>query len=100
MQLLQSILALSALQQTPFALASPSLFTIVLMLVFDHQGEVRDVPRFCLFYICFGLQLIALVLSAVADVPPEAAEHVKKVLTVKAAMLFVLFSSFCFHVML
>lgn len=70
------------------------------MLVFDRQGEVRDVPRFCLFYICFGLQVIALILSVMADIPPEAEEHVKKVLTVKAAMLFVLFCSFCFRVML
>ncbi|XP_074501872.1 ATP-binding cassette sub-family C member 2 [Sebastes fasciatus] len=41
-------------------------------------GEIRDVPRFCLFYISFGLELIALVLSAVADIPPEAEELVKK----------------------
>ncbi|KAM9344970.1 ATP-binding cassette sub-family C member 2 [Symphorus nematophorus] len=41
-------------------------------------GEISDVPRFCLFYISFGLELIALVLSAVADIPPEEEEHVKK----------------------
>ncbi|KAM9726615.1 ATP-binding cassette sub-family C member 2 [Menidia menidia] len=41
-------------------------------------GEISDVPRFCLFYISFGLELIALILSAVADVSPEAREHVKK----------------------
>uniref|UniRef100_A0A8C2XL45 Canalicular multispecific organic anion transporter 1 n=1 Tax=Cyclopterus lumpus TaxID=8103 RepID=A0A8C2XL45_CYCLU len=34
----------------------------------------HDVPRFCLFYISFGLELIALILSAVADVPPENPE--------------------------
>ncbi|XP_071386567.1 ATP-binding cassette sub-family C member 2 [Centroberyx affinis] len=41
-------------------------------------GEIRDVPRFCLFYISFGLELIALVLSALADVPREAEKRVKK----------------------
>ncbi|XP_051773178.1 LOW QUALITY PROTEIN: canalicular multispecific organic anion transporter 1 [Ctenopharyngodon idella] len=35
------------------------------------QDEVTDVPRFCLFYISYGLQLIALVLSAIADISPE-----------------------------
>lgn len=35
------------------------------------QG-ISDVPRFCLFYISYGLQIIALVLSAIADVSPEA----------------------------
>uniref|UniRef100_A0A3Q2NT43 Canalicular multispecific organic anion transporter 1 n=1 Tax=Fundulus heteroclitus TaxID=8078 RepID=A0A3Q2NT43_FUNHE len=39
-----------------------------------RQGEVRDIPRFSLFYISFGLEVIALVLSAVADIPPEAEE--------------------------
>ncbi|XP_035982687.1 canalicular multispecific organic anion transporter 1 [Fundulus heteroclitus] len=43
-----------------------------------RQGEVRDIPRFSLFYISFGLEVIALVLSAVADIPPEAEELVKK----------------------
>ncbi|KAG8000099.1 Canalicular multispecific organic anion transporter 1 [Nibea albiflora] len=41
-------------------------------------GEISDVPRFSLFYISFGLELIALVLSAVPDIPREAEEHVKK----------------------
>uniref|UniRef100_A0AAQ4Q2F0 ATP-binding cassette, sub-family C (CFTR/MRP), member 2 n=1 Tax=Gasterosteus aculeatus aculeatus TaxID=481459 RepID=A0AAQ4Q2F0_GASAC len=41
-------------------------------------GEISDVPRFCLFYISFGLELIALILSAMADIPPEAQEVVKK----------------------
>lgn len=49
------------------------------MLIFDHQGEISDVPRFCLFYISFGLELIALVLSAIPDIPRDAEEHVKKV---------------------
>ncbi|XP_030603605.1 canalicular multispecific organic anion transporter 1-like [Archocentrus centrarchus] len=65
------------------------LFWLLLVLcnVFPFQtllrealrlGEVSDVPRFCLFYISFGLQLIALVLSGVADIPPEAKDLVKK----------------------
>ncbi|XP_019116392.2 ATP-binding cassette sub-family C member 2 [Larimichthys crocea] len=41
-------------------------------------GEISDVPRFCLFYISFGLELIALVLSAIPDIPRDAEEHVKK----------------------
>ncbi|KAM8860010.1 ATP-binding cassette sub-family C member 2 isoform 1-T2 [Spinachia spinachia] len=43
-----------------------------------RQGEIRDVPRFCLFYISFGLEWIALILSAVADIPAEAEELMKK----------------------
>uniref|UniRef100_A0A4W6CQC3 ATP-binding cassette, sub-family C (CFTR/MRP), member 2 n=1 Tax=Lates calcarifer TaxID=8187 RepID=A0A4W6CQC3_LATCA len=39
-----------------------------------RQGEISNVPRFCLFYISFGLELIALLLSAVADIPPENPE--------------------------
>uniref|UniRef100_A0A674BQ19 ATP binding cassette subfamily C member 2 n=1 Tax=Salmo trutta TaxID=8032 RepID=A0A674BQ19_SALTR len=45
------------------------------------QGEISDLPRFCLFYISFGLELIALILSAFADVPREAEDLVKKVPT-------------------
>ncbi|KAL6101831.1 abcc2 [Pungitius sinensis] len=41
-------------------------------------GQISDVPRFSLFYISFGLELIALILSAMADIPPEAEEVVKK----------------------
>ncbi|MEQ2242652.1 hypothetical protein ILYODFUR_038208, partial [Ilyodon furcidens] len=41
-------------------------------------GEVRDVPRFSLFYTSFGLEVIALILSALADIHPEAKEFVKK----------------------
>uniref|UniRef100_A0A672IA04 ATP-binding cassette, sub-family C (CFTR/MRP), member 2 n=1 Tax=Salarias fasciatus TaxID=181472 RepID=A0A672IA04_SALFA len=39
-----------------------------------REGKVSDVPRFCLFYISFGLELVALVLSAVADISPENPE--------------------------
>ncbi|CAB1343382.1 unnamed protein product [Coregonus sp. 'balchen'] len=51
------------------------------------QGEIADLPRFCLFYISFGLELIALVLSAFADVPREAEDLVKKNPEVGAAFL-------------
>ncbi|XP_073338250.1 ATP-binding cassette sub-family C member 2 [Pagrus major] len=73
------------------AVDSATLFVFWLLLVvcdiFPFQtllrealklGEIRDMPRFCLFYISFGLELIALILSAVADIPPEAKERVKK----------------------
>lgn len=71
-------------------------FFLVLCDIFPFQtllrealrlGEISDVPRFCLFYISFGLELIALVLSAVADIPPEAEELVKKNPEVGAAFL-------------
>lgn len=42
------------------------------------QGNVIDLPRFCLFYITFGLELCAFVFSAIADVPPEASETVQR----------------------
>ncbi|CDQ97864.1 unnamed protein product [Oncorhynchus mykiss] len=51
------------------------------------QGEIPDLPRFCLFYISFGLELIALILSAFADVPREAEDLVKKNPEVGAAFL-------------
>ncbi|CAL9687902.1 unnamed protein product [Knipowitschia caucasica] len=41
------------------------------------QGEVLDVPRFSLFYITFVLEIFALVLSAFADISPEAMERVQ-----------------------
>uniref|UniRef100_A0A669BJZ4 ATP-binding cassette, sub-family C (CFTR/MRP), member 2 n=1 Tax=Oreochromis niloticus TaxID=8128 RepID=A0A669BJZ4_ORENI len=50
------------------------LYIFFLSLIFGIQGEVPDVPRFSLFYISFGLELIALVLSTVADIPPENPE--------------------------
>ncbi|XP_061547082.1 canalicular multispecific organic anion transporter 1 [Phycodurus eques] len=43
-----------------------------------RQGEFVDLPRFCLFCIAFGLEVIALILSGVADISPEAREVVKK----------------------
>ncbi|CAB1429177.1 unnamed protein product [Pleuronectes platessa] len=42
------------------------------------EGGIRDVPRFCLFFISFGFQVVELILSGVADVPPEMEESVKK----------------------
>ncbi|XP_054885537.1 canalicular multispecific organic anion transporter 1 [Poeciliopsis prolifica] len=73
------------------AVDSASLFLFWLLLVlcdiFPFQthlrealrlGEVRDVPRFSLFYVCFGLEVIALILSALADISPESKELVKK----------------------
>ncbi|XP_035771316.1 canalicular multispecific organic anion transporter 1-like [Neolamprologus brichardi] len=69
--------------------ASISLFWLLLVVcdIFPFQtllrealrlGEVRDVPRFSLFYISFGLELISLVLSTVADIPPEAKDFIKE----------------------
>ncbi|KAM8738721.1 ATP-binding cassette sub-family C member 2 isoform 1-T2 [Acanthopagrus schlegelii] len=85
------LLCQAGLRRREGAVDSASLFVFWLLLVvcdiFPFQtllrealklGEIRDIPRFCLFYISFGLELIALILSAVADVPPEAKERVKK----------------------
>uniref|UniRef100_A0A8C8HMP8 ATP-binding cassette, sub-family C (CFTR/MRP), member 2 n=1 Tax=Oncorhynchus tshawytscha TaxID=74940 RepID=A0A8C8HMP8_ONCTS len=52
-----------------------------------RMGEIPDLPHFCLFYISFGLELIALILSAFADVPREAEDLVKKNPEVGAAFL-------------
>ncbi|CAL8283935.1 unnamed protein product [Arctogadus glacialis] len=73
------------------AVDSSTLFLFWLLLVccdvFPFQtilrealrlGEVPDVPRFSLFYASFALELVGLVLSALADVPREAAELVEK----------------------
>lgn len=57
----------------------PHIRLALIHLICNQQGEISDVPRFCLFYISFGLELIALILSAMADIPPEAQEVVKKV---------------------
>uniref|UniRef100_A0A672LSW8 Canalicular multispecific organic anion transporter 1-like n=1 Tax=Sinocyclocheilus grahami TaxID=75366 RepID=A0A672LSW8_SINGR len=40
-------------------------------IIFELTQKIADLPRFCLFYISYGLQLIAWVLSAIADVSPE-----------------------------
>eukprot|EP00064_Thunnus_orientalis_P021845 superscaffoldBa00006903_g22013 len=82
------------------AVDSATLFLFWLLLVlcdiFPFQtllrealrlGEIDDVPRFCLFYISFGLELIALILSALADISPEDEELVKKNPEMGAAFL-------------
>uniref|UniRef100_A0A3B5LYX7 ATP-binding cassette, sub-family C (CFTR/MRP), member 2 n=1 Tax=Xiphophorus couchianus TaxID=32473 RepID=A0A3B5LYX7_9TELE len=69
------------------AVDSSSLFLFWLLLVlcdiFPFQTLIRealrlDVPRFSFFYISFGLEVIALILSALADMSPETKELVKK----------------------
>ena len=67
--------------------AGGGLRSSVLLFV-SRQGGVSDLPRFCLFYIAYGLQLISLVLSGLADVPPEVEEVVKKVECWCAVTLF------------
>uniref|UniRef100_A0AAR2LA44 ATP-binding cassette, sub-family C (CFTR/MRP), member 2 n=1 Tax=Pygocentrus nattereri TaxID=42514 RepID=A0AAR2LA44_PYGNA len=42
------------------------------------EGEIASRPHFHLFYIAYGLKLIALVLSAMADVPPDLQDMAKK----------------------
>ncbi|KAL7841862.1 hypothetical protein SRHO_G00255530 [Serrasalmus rhombeus] len=42
------------------------------------EGEIASRPQFHLFYIAYGLKLIALVLSAMADVPPDLQDMAKK----------------------
>ncbi|KAG7314076.1 hypothetical protein KOW79_022572 [Hemibagrus wyckioides] len=73
------------------AVDSSSLFLFWLLLVICDifpfqtilrdalkQENVADLPRFCLFYIAYLLELVALVLSAIADVSPEVEELTKK----------------------
>ncbi|XP_029926660.1 ATP-binding cassette sub-family C member 2 [Myripristis murdjan] len=52
-----------------------------------REEKISDVPRFCLFYISFGLELTALILSALADVPPEVEKLGKKNPELRAAFL-------------
>ncbi|XP_060771637.1 ATP-binding cassette sub-family C member 2-like [Neoarius graeffei] len=81
-----------AVRRKERAVDSASLFLFWLLLVICDifpfqtllrdalkQGNIADLPRFCLFYIACALQLVALVLSAIADVPPDLKEVVKKV---------------------
>ncbi|KAL7855415.1 hypothetical protein AOLI_G00190190 [Acnodon oligacanthus] len=42
------------------------------------EEEIASRPHFHLFYIAYGLKLIALVLSAMADVPPDLQDMAKK----------------------
>ncbi|XP_058507568.1 canalicular multispecific organic anion transporter 1 [Solea solea] len=85
------LLCQEGMRQTKGVVDSATLFLFWLLLVLCdvfpfqtllrealRQGEISDVPRFCLFYISFGLELIALILSAVADVPPEERDAYKK----------------------
>ncbi|XP_053189319.1 canalicular multispecific organic anion transporter 1 [Scomber japonicus] len=85
------LLCQESVRRTEGAVDSATLFLFWLLLVlcdiFPFQtllrealrlGEISDVPRFCLFYISFGLELIAFILSAVADISPEDKELVKK----------------------
>ncbi|XP_041803743.1 canalicular multispecific organic anion transporter 1 isoform X2 [Chelmon rostratus] len=82
------LLCQEGVRRTEGAVDSATLFIFWLLLVlcdiFPFQtllrealklGEVSDVPRFCLFYISFGLEVIALILSAVADIAPGAKDH-------------------------
>lgn len=48
-------------------------------LFVSWQGEISDLPRFCLFYIAYGLEVITLILSGIADVPPNVKKVVKQV---------------------
>ncbi|XP_066550054.1 ATP-binding cassette sub-family C member 2 isoform X2 [Amia ocellicauda] len=42
------------------------------------QGTIADLPRFCIFYISYGLHVTCLILSAFSDTPPESEDTVKK----------------------
>ncbi|KAK2865713.1 hypothetical protein Q7C36_001769 [Tachysurus vachellii] len=89
-----------AVRRKERAVDSASLFLFWLLLVicdiFPFQTilrdtlkeeKVADLPRFCLFYIAYLLELVALVLSACADVSPELKELAKKNPELSAAFL-------------
>ncbi|XP_076867780.1 ATP-binding cassette sub-family C member 2 isoform X4 [Brachyhypopomus gauderio] len=89
-----------AVKQTERAVNSGSLFLFWLLKVICEifpfqtmlrealrQGEVADGPRFYLFYLAYGLQLTALVLSAIADVPPDVQHMTKRNPEVGASFL-------------
>ncbi|KAF5900053.1 canalicular multispecific organic anion transporter 1-like, partial [Clarias magur] len=80
-----------AVRRKERAVDSTSLFLFWLLLVICeifafqtllrnalNQETIEDLPRFCFFYISYALQLVALVLSAIADVPPGLKETAKK----------------------
>ncbi|EMP36462.1 Canalicular multispecific organic anion transporter 1 [Chelonia mydas] len=50
-------------------------------------GLVPDLPRFSLFFISYGLQLLLLIISAFSDVAPETEEMAKKNPEVTASFL-------------
>lgn len=85
------LLCQEGVRQRQGAVDSATLFLFWLLLVlcdiFPFQtllrealklGTIKDLPRFCLFNITFGLELIAFILSIVADIPAEAEEIVKR----------------------
>lgn len=63
----------------------------------ELQEAIGDLPRFCLFYIAFGLEVIALILSGIADVSPYDKERVKKV---KVYFLLAYYSAECLVIQL
>uniref|UniRef100_A0A673B4P9 ATP-binding cassette, sub-family C (CFTR/MRP), member 2 n=1 Tax=Sphaeramia orbicularis TaxID=375764 RepID=A0A673B4P9_9TELE len=82
------LLCQEGVRRTEGAVDSATLFTFwmlqVLCDIFPfqtllrealRQGEISDVPRFCLFYIKFALELSAWILSAIADISPDIEER-------------------------
>jgi len=43
------------------------------------QAPISDVPRFVLFFISYGLQLLLFLVSGFSDIAPETKEITKKV---------------------
>ncbi|XP_042718857.1 ATP-binding cassette sub-family C member 2 [Lagopus leucura] len=51
------------------------------------QDPISDVPRFVLFFISYGLQLLLFIVSGFSDISPEAKEFAKKNPVVTASIL-------------
>ncbi|XP_048800530.1 ATP-binding cassette sub-family C member 2 [Lagopus muta] len=51
------------------------------------QDPISDVPRFVLFFISYGLQLLLFIVSGFSDISPEAKEFAKKNPGVTASIL-------------
>ncbi|XP_054838697.1 ATP-binding cassette sub-family C member 2 isoform X2 [Eublepharis macularius] len=63
------------------------LFQLQTLIRQAVQGVLSDVPRFCLFLLSYGIQLLLMVISVVSDIAPEMKEAAKKNPEITASFL-------------
>ncbi|XP_048361642.1 ATP-binding cassette sub-family C member 2 [Sphaerodactylus townsendi] len=51
------------------------------------QGSISDIPRFCLYLLSYGFQLLLVIISAISDTAPEMREAAKKNPEITASFL-------------